>query len=213
MKHLKLYEQFRINETGEWVGDEDQIAWMDSLREKVEEIIDLCPEGIVELNDIKGFDNYSGPYAKVSILGKSYKIWTTEASLWVEGYTNPDNTSSEGQTQGYEGQPYRIAEVINAYQKVHQLLSDELDFFTDSSELNYTPNKEEDNHSTFTYQYYMDLKNIVEFEKVLDRFIKKWDIDSYKLEKMRGDDLEETPAYVFINFYIDSLPQWIDKHQ
>ena len=195
----------KVNETGEWVGDEDQVSWMELLKEQVEVIADLCPDGTVELIEVKGFDNYAGPYANTYIFGKKYKIWTTETGLWIDGYSNPDNTSQNGQKRGYEGSPYQIANVINAYIKAQQLLAEELDYLSSSSEVSYTHDKLGDNDSTFIYQYFVDINEIPELEKILDRFIKKWDMNSYKIDKVSN-------GLVFINLYIDELSNWINNY-
>lgn len=106
------FEAKALQETGEWSGDEDDIAWMESLRKEIDEI-SVGSNGRLKLIDIKGFDKYQGPYAIVDIQGKKYKIWTMEdEQLWIENYP-VDNTSGEGKNAGFQGNAFDIIEMLN----------------------------------------------------------------------------------------------------
>lgn len=116
--YLRGYEPMsenkkRIRETGEWSGDEDDIAWMEELKKAVE-IIATETGGKLKLIDIEGFDKYQGPYAIVEIDGKKYNIWTLEeyGEMWIEDFPY-DNTSGEGKKAGFEGTIPEIVNVIN----------------------------------------------------------------------------------------------------
>jgi hypothetical protein len=103
----------KLNETGEWSGDEDDVAWMESLQNTVNTIATETG-GKLKLIDVRGFDKYQGPYAIVNIEGKRYKIWTMEDQgvLWIEDFPY-DNTSGEGTKAGFEGTVPEIVNVIN----------------------------------------------------------------------------------------------------
>lgn len=104
-----------LQETGEWVNDSEQLAWLETLRSEVKNIINNVdvPMSIV---DVRGFDNYQGPYAIVKGPdGKSFKIWTIEGDkLWVDNFPI-DNTSSQGKLPGFEGFPDEIAGAFEAH--------------------------------------------------------------------------------------------------
>lgn len=105
--------QTNITETGEWSGDEDDVAWMEELRSVINTIATETG-GKLQLIDIKGFDKYQGPYAVVRIDGKQYKVWTMEeyGNLWIEGFPY-DNTSGEGTKGGFQGNIEDIVNIIN----------------------------------------------------------------------------------------------------
>jgi hypothetical protein len=110
---LNATPEKELDETGEWSNDEDDIAWMNSLRNEVDEI-SAGTQGRLKLIDVRGFDKYQGPYAIVEIQGKNYKIWTMEAEgqLWIEDYPI-DNTSGEGKRAGFQGTAFDIIEMLN----------------------------------------------------------------------------------------------------
>ena len=112
MKYTEIAKNSNLNETGEWSGDEDDAAWMDSLRDVIEQISDATHEKL-RLIDVRGFDKYQGPYAIVDIDGKRYKVWTMEeqGQLWIEGYP-VDNTSGEGTKAGFQGDVLDIIEML-----------------------------------------------------------------------------------------------------
>jgi hypothetical protein len=105
----------KLNETGEWSGDEDDIAWMEALKNEVEKI-STATQGKVKLIDIEGFDKYQGPYAIVDIDGKKYNIWTMEdqGQLWIEDYP-VDNTSGEKDMRaGFQGNASEIIQMLGS---------------------------------------------------------------------------------------------------
>ena len=132
-KMLGLRENSRLNETGEWIGDEDDIAWMDALKSEIQKI-ESETNGKVELLDIRGFDKYQGPYAIVNINGRRYKIWTVGSEysndmLWIENYP-VDNTSSENMNAGFMGTSDAIVDMLN---KDNQNEADGIEFGIDST--------------------------------------------------------------------------------
>lgn len=133
LKRLKTFESFvqKLNETGEWASGldwqyvkdhpeiadrDDQAAWIKSLADSLEEVQNMLGDNIkMEIEDIKGFDNYQGPYANININGKHFKVWTMEFhDLWIEDFPI-DNTSDDGNRPGFQGEPIDIAEAINDY--------------------------------------------------------------------------------------------------
>ncbi len=115
-KMLGLRESSRLNETGEWAGDEDDMAWINSLKSEIQKI-ESETNGKVKLLDVRGFDKYQGPYAITEINGRKYKIWTVgdEYSgdlLWIENYP-VDNTSDEGMNAGFMGTTDVIIDMLN----------------------------------------------------------------------------------------------------
>ena len=132
-KRLQTYEGFvqKINETGEWsrgidwqyVKDnpestdrDDQAAWIKALADSLEEVQNFLGDGAkMEIEDIRGFDNYQGPYAWVNINGKKFKVWTMEYDdLWIEDFPI-DNTSDDDKNPGFQGQPIDVADAITDY--------------------------------------------------------------------------------------------------
>lgn len=103
----------KLNETGEWSDDEDDVAWMEQLKNAVI-LIATETGGKLKLIDVKGFDKYQGPYAIVEIEGKKYEIWTLEEQgvLWIEGFPY-DNTSASYKIAGFQGTIPEIVNVIN----------------------------------------------------------------------------------------------------
>jgi hypothetical protein len=127
-------ESPNLNETGEWSGDEDDVAWMEALKNEIEEI-SSATNGKLRLIDVQGFDKYQGPYAIVSIDGKKYKVWTMEeqGQLWIEDYP-VDNTSGEGTKAGFAG---------NASEIIRMLGKNPADMVT-SKDFNYSLNEDND---------------------------------------------------------------------
>jgi mannose-6-phosphate isomerase-like protein (cupin superfamily) len=113
MGRLDKTFKLKLNETGEWSGDEDDVAWMEELRKAIE-LIATETGGKLKLIDIEGFDKYQGPYAIVEIDGKKYNIWTLEeyGEMWIEDFPY-DNTSGEDKKAGFEGTIPEIVNVIN----------------------------------------------------------------------------------------------------
>lgn len=102
-----------LKETGEWDdSDESMTAWKSQLQADILDIGEAT-NGRMKLKSVHGFDVYQGPYAMVSIDGKSYKVWTIEGDLWIEGYKKNDNTSGSGNAAGFQGRPDEIADMLN----------------------------------------------------------------------------------------------------
>ncbi len=68
MRVDKSFKQ-KLNETGEWSGDEDDIAALEDMRQMVN-LIATETGGKLKVIDVKGFDKYQGAYAIVEIDGK-----------------------------------------------------------------------------------------------------------------------------------------------
>lgn len=109
MKNIKLFENFDINEAGEWSKDMDwakvksmspdeiegdeQASWILRLENK---LMSMKDAGVnLEITDIVGFDMYQGPYAIVEFKGKpgAWNVWTAEHDQlfiedWVDGNTD-----------------------------------------------------------------------------------------------------------------------------
>ena len=114
-KMLGMREGSRLIETGEWAGDEDDIAWIDALKSEVQKI-ESETDGKLKLVEVRGFDKYQGPYAIVDIEGRKYKIWTVGGEydsdlLWIENYPI-DNTSSEDMNAGFMGTTKTIINML-----------------------------------------------------------------------------------------------------
>ncbi len=135
-KMAGLRETAELNETGEWIDDEDDLAWKEALRSEVGRI-EAETNGKLKLLDVRGFDKYQGPYAIVEIEGRRYKIWTTGGFsfdgdgnnlLWIENYP-VDNTSSEDMNAGFMGTTEAIIDMLN---KDSQNEADGMEFGIDS---------------------------------------------------------------------------------
>jgi len=131
LKHVKLFENFdvdkqsaeemnesKMNETGEWsrdmdlqavkrmtddeIGRDDNASWIKSLYDT---LMEIKSQGVdLEIDDIKGFDQYQGPYAIVDFKkhGK-YKVWTAEYDeLFIENWPDGNND------RGFVGTPDEI---------------------------------------------------------------------------------------------------------
>lgn len=132
LKHVKTFENFKINETGEWArdvdwefvknnpdADDEFSSWIRELEKLLNEVKQyLDDKSRLEIIDIEGFDKYQGPYAQVEIDGKNYEVWTTDEPymLWIEDYPI-DNTSEEGLRAGFKGEPIEIAQMLNDNKK------------------------------------------------------------------------------------------------
>lgn len=121
MKRIKLFENFDVNEAGEWstgmdrqkvlsmskdeIDADDQASWIAKLDSQIQE---LCDQGIeIEIDDIKGYDMRQGPYATVRIKGKqgTWDIWTAEDdTLFIENWPEGNNN------RGFVG---TIDEIVN----------------------------------------------------------------------------------------------------
>ena len=108
-----------IKETGEWdEHDKEMVMWKNGLENEVKRIEQEFPEQ-VEIESVRGFDKYQGPYAYVKIGDGFYDIWTTgegyeQMILWIDGFVI-DNTSSEGGRPGYMGTTDQIIEMLREY--------------------------------------------------------------------------------------------------
>lgn len=113
MKHVKLFENFDLNETGEWSRDmdwlktkgmsdeevsrDDQAAWIRRLEDLIKDVEGQGAD--LEIEDIKGFDMYQGPYATVTFekgaRKGTYSVWTAENDeLFIEDY--PEGNTDRG---------------------------------------------------------------------------------------------------------------------
>ena len=110
-KNLKqLLKEYLLKETGEWVDDDEGIAWKKHLRDLISPIEDKID--FFQLIDIKGFDKYHGPYAIVKILDKKYEIClSTEGLLWIKNFPI-DNTSDDNNMPGFLGTPKEIIDKL-----------------------------------------------------------------------------------------------------
>ncbi len=114
--YKKSVNESTLNETGEWIDDEEGIAWKNALKNDIEKIQNGT-NGKLQLIDVKGFDKYQGPYAIVKFGGRQYKIWTVENDLlWIEDFP-VDNTSREGMNPGFMGSVENIINMLNSQQK------------------------------------------------------------------------------------------------
>lgn len=132
-KRLQTFESFvmKLNETGEWSKDvdwnyvkdnpdakDDCSLWIKALEDDLMKIKDMLSTNIkLEINSIRGFDMYQGPYAWITInngkIQDKFKVWTMEdIELWIEDFPI-DNTSDDNNNAGFRGLPIDIADVIN----------------------------------------------------------------------------------------------------
>jgi len=127
MKYLNTFENYKLNETGEWSSyvdweyvksdpvsttwDENEISWIKYLDKQLNKIKSLLNnENDLDIIDIKGFDKYQGPYAKVEIKNRTYNIWTMEYDeLCIEDF----EINNSNENDGFKGNVFEIAEVIN----------------------------------------------------------------------------------------------------
>jgi len=118
-KKIKLFENFDVNEAGEWnkdmnwqkvkgmsnteIENDEQANWIAALEAQLSM---LQNEGVdLEIIDIQGYDMYQGPFATVEIKGKqgTFNIWTAEHDeLFIEDWPN-GNTD-----RGFVGTPEEI---------------------------------------------------------------------------------------------------------
>ena len=123
MKYLK---NFKLFETGEWSSDVDwqfvkdnpdddseESNWIKFLANELEVIIDdLDNPSILEIIDIKGYDLYQGPYAKVKIFGKYYRICGLEDNiLIIENF--PITNNDEYSKPSFSGDKWKISDLLN----------------------------------------------------------------------------------------------------
>lgn len=100
-----------VKETGEWNDDPDQIAWKHELQSILDDIAGDVPHFMV--GDVRGFDNYQGPYGSVTIHGKIYKVWFAGDGgdrLYIEGY--PVTNTSVDEIPGFLGSPSEIIDML-----------------------------------------------------------------------------------------------------
>lgn len=132
--HEKKFGIGSLNETGEWSGDEDDMAWIESLRDELEMVHSMVAPGIaVIIKDIEGFDKYQGPYAAIEINGDEYKVWTVKGDeLWVENFPI-DNTSGDGQKPGFLGNSAEVASAIDSRYSILSNLNEDEDDVEDNA--------------------------------------------------------------------------------
>ena len=104
-----IIENTILKETGEWVNDEEGLAWIKSLEDEVKKIENEVH--FFKVIDVKEFDKYQGPYANVIILRNNYKIWTENDLLWIEGFPI-DNTSGPKTKEGFLGTAEEIIDML-----------------------------------------------------------------------------------------------------
>lgn len=74
---LKVIESFfdkALLETGEWVDDEEGLAWKKQLVDLIHKYTDFDN---IEIEDVNGFDKYQGPY----VYDSGLEIWTHPESM------------------------------------------------------------------------------------------------------------------------------------
>jgi hypothetical protein len=116
MKYIKKYKLF---ETGEWDSsidleyvlenpddDCEECNWIKALHELLIDIDnEINDENVFSIDDIKGFDMYQGPYAKVYIFDKIYSLWQLdEYMLYIEDFPIRNVESN-----GFTGDTYDIS--------------------------------------------------------------------------------------------------------
>lgn len=75
------------------IWDDEECLWAQALHNDLNKIAEEIPN-YFEIEDIRLFDKYQGPYAVVRINGVSYKIWTiSDDNLFIQDY--PINNTSE----------------------------------------------------------------------------------------------------------------------
>ncbi len=124
MKHIK---EFKLFETDEWSSDvnwnyvknnpeddSEESNWIKILADDLEYIqvqLENEEDIIFEINDIRGHDLYSGPYANVNINGKNYEIWTgDEYPLYIMDF--PINNSEEDENDVFKGDKNEVIQAI-----------------------------------------------------------------------------------------------------
>ena len=125
---MKYIKDFKIFETGEWSKDVDwdfvkenpddeseEAMWIKSFEYKLNYLISLLDdENVFEIEDIRGFDMYQGPYGRVKIFNRKYKVVEIEhpyEGLFIFGF--PVDNSEEGNYDGYHGNEEDIANLLN----------------------------------------------------------------------------------------------------
>lgn len=110
-------ESFMLNETGEWEDDEEGIAWKQHLKNTMQKAIDMSGVKGIEIEFVKGFDKYQGPYGMLKMPnGKRYKFWQSdypglEDGIWIENFPI-NNSSEEGMLPGFMGDVYSVSEAL-----------------------------------------------------------------------------------------------------
>lgn len=115
-----------INETGEWASDVDWDYVKENPDDDSEEAmwikhmwrhLEMVKEDILDPNDfiiedIRGFDTYHGPYAKVRIFGEIYEIWNIEEdTFWIKEFPI-SNQEEEDEIPGFRGYDWQISGMI-----------------------------------------------------------------------------------------------------
>jgi len=124
---MKYIKKFKLNESGEWSSgvdwqyvknnpedDSEECVWIKYLANELAIIIDdLGDPSILEILDIKGHDLYIGPYARVKIFGKNYKVWSSDSvgnDLIIENF--PITNNDEYSNPGYTGDKWEISNLL-----------------------------------------------------------------------------------------------------
>lgn len=121
---MKYIRNFKLFETGEWPRDVDldyceenpdddceECNWIRELKNQLEYIIDnLENKDIFKIIDIRGFDQYQGPYAIVKIFDNRFEIWTSESEELIINNFYINNNDYE---DNFIGNAKIIYEIIN----------------------------------------------------------------------------------------------------
>jgi hypothetical protein len=199
-----INERIKINETGEWVWDDDQTAWAEALKSEVKRI-EKETKGKIKLIDVKGFDNYQGPYAIVKYKNKQYKIWTLGNSidneLWIENFII-DNTSDHENVKGFKGTTDELIDMLkNINEDVNinpiEQIEDEIRSEYDGNNLDFLVNTYKDNNIV------KDQVNVI--RKTTNN--KNYDIKNYiediVLVENKNNDREGEIVYEIANDFFD----------
>lgn len=119
---LEKGDKFKVlNETGEWVGDEEQEAWAEHLDDILKYMGDAYSEFKYIPNPVRGFDNYQGPYGYIQFKGKKYKVWTKDEyeygpkAIFIEDF--PYSNTGPNELDGYIGSAMSIFDEVDMNRK------------------------------------------------------------------------------------------------
>jgi len=107
MKYLKNYKSIlEIHDTER----EDSINY---TTEKLEELKDCIGQDDFGIEGVKYFDKYQGAYGLCRIINKTYKVWLLDDyKFFIEDFII-DNSSENGNKDGFEGDNYNIYDAVN----------------------------------------------------------------------------------------------------
>ena len=112
--HSKCYPD---GDTNNKMYDEDECYDAKSMYNTlmyIEEEID--DKSRFQLKDVRLFDKYRGPYAMISVEGKTFKVWEEpteygDEGFWIDGFPI-DNTSDGNSNPGYLGSSANILDLL-----------------------------------------------------------------------------------------------------